>query len=381
LKRLVALVLISPLGLGVAAQACAQFPSGQCTDKALCDSADGAPFDGVTPGDAPVDVAVDTFVTPDGNVPDGDCNGGAEDCSNGIDDNCNGLIDCADPVCSGAGYVCTPPPPSGWTLVSLGMGTTTPPACTGAYATSTNTGNTGLNAPQAMCGCACSNPPINVQCNTGVSITYYTDSCVTSYGSAGLPPNFCVNTGSSTVTHAKGSTGPTSYNGDCTATPSKSVTPPTWSNSYSACGYAAKYDTGGCMNSAQCVAPTPTGFGPKPCVYQVGDIACPTTTYTVKTTFYTSVSDNRDCATCTCSASAGVCSATIDGYNATFCGMGTGSVVGTVPTDGTCYSCPGCISSIAPTVTATPGTCGNSGTGGPTGSATEAGPVTVCCTP
>jgi hypothetical protein len=106
----IAQALVSGVFVAALGGACAQFSSGECTDKALCDpNAEASTNDNTTPKDAPIDVPIDTFVGPDGNVPDGECNGGAEDCANGKDDNCNGLVDCADPVCQGAGYSCTAP--------------------------------------------------------------------------------------------------------------------------------------------------------------------------------------------------------------------------------------------------------------------------------
>ncbi len=322
-------------------------------------------------------MAPDTYVVPDGPVPDGECNGGAENCSNGIDDNCNGLIDCADPVCQNAGYFCAAPPPSGWTglaaLATAAGGTI--PSCGGLYAAVSSSGHAGLTASPANCTCACNNPPSNVQCNS-VGINYYTDACVTGAGGASLPPNFCVSNGGSSVTHASAPVTPTSYNGDCTSNPSKSVPALAWADSYAACGYTAPQDTGGCTSSELCVGAPP--FASKPCVWQTGDVACPGAPYTVKTTLYTSDSDTRDCSTCTCTASAGTCSATVTAYSAGSC---TGTLLATMSTNGACVSCSACLSATAGNITANPGTCGNGGTGGAIGSASETGPVTVCCSP
>jgi len=198
-----------PCGALVVAQGCADFSSGQCTDKALCDTSEAGATD-VTVGDAIIDVSVDTLVRPDGDVPDGECNGGAEDCANGKDDNCNGLVDCADPVCQNAGYVCAAPP-QGWSgpvaLESVSGGTL--PSCGGSYATSVQQGHDGASGSPATCGCSCSGPT-NVQCN-GVDVSYYTDNgCGALYGSASLPAvNFCVSTGDTSVIATEGVAQPT----------------------------------------------------------------------------------------------------------------------------------------------------------------------------
>jgi hypothetical protein len=369
-------VVAAAFAVAIVAQACAQFSSGECTDKATCDpNAEASTQDNTKP-DAPVDVNIDTFVGIDGNVPDGECNGGAEDCANGKDDNCNGLVDCADPVCQGAGYVCTDPVPTGWigpvAWVNIAGGTL--PSCGGAYATQAAGGHDALTASPATCACNCGNPA-NVQCGS-VSINYYTDGfCQSSYGSGGLPPNnFCVNTGGSSVQTAKGIATATSYNGDCTAAPTKTVPPVDWGQSEVVCNYDAPSDTGGCT-SGLCVQSPQTGAWGKACIYQTGDLACPSGAYAKKVTFYTSVSDSRSCGTCTCTATPGSCNATIS----VFSNAGCGTLLTTIPTDGTCHNAAAAISAETMTITPTPGTCGSNGTGGPTGSASAAAPVTVCC--
>ncbi len=375
-----AIFAIVPIAALVASQACADFSSGQCTDKALCgDAIEASTNDQTVPTDgAPIDVNIDTVVKPDGNVPDGECNSGIEDCANGKDDNCNGLIDCEDPVCQGAGYVCTAAVPSGWngpvSLASIAGGNF--PACGGAYATAAQQGHDGFSATPAQCGCSCTGPT-NVSCNTGIDVTYYTDTgCNTTYGGAGLPSvGFCVTTGDTTVQGTKGLAQPTAYNGDCGSNPSKNVPAVTWTNSYSACTYDAPSDTGGCTNSGLCVQSPTSG---KPCVYQVGDVACPGTGYTTKTLVYTTVSDNRSCATCTCTASAGTCTGSLDVFDGPSCG---GTKLASITTNGSCTPTASAKSSVATAINTNPGTCGNNGTGGPTGTASASGPVTVCCAP
>ena len=361
---------------------CADFSSGQCTDKALCDDALEAGADQTVDqkvGDgAPVDVNIDTVVGPDGAVPDGECNAGVEDCANGKDDNCNGLVDCDDPVCQTAGYVCTAAVPSGWTgpVALASVAGMTFPACSGAYATAAQQGRDGFSAAAAQCGCTCGGPT-NVSCNTGIDLNYYTDTnCNTLYGGAGLPSlGFCVSTGDPSVLGAKGNSQATAYNGDCTSTPTKNVPAVTWTNSYSACNYDAPTDLGGCTGGSQCVQSPSTG---KPCVYQVGDVACPSTSYTQKHTIYTSDSDDRSCATCTCTASAGTCTGSISIYSMPSC---VGSPLASITTNGTCTSTPSARSAVATAINTNPGTCGNNGTGGATGDAGATGPVTVCCAP
>jgi len=366
--------LVSGCVVAALAAACAQFSSGQCTDKALCDPNSEAGTNDTTSPDVPIDVKIDTFVGPDGNVPDGECNGGAEDCANGKDDNCDGLIDCADPVCQGAGYVCTPPAPSGWNgpVAWFNASGDTIPSCAAPYVAQASGGHEGINAQAAQSSCGCTGPT-NVQCNQ-VGVTYYTDTnCQTSAGGAGLPTNFCVTTGSGSSVAAQAEA--TAYNGTCGSSPTKTVPPLSWSNSGSVCSYSAPSDMGGCNSGALCMQQPPTGAYTKACVWQNGDVACPGTPYLQKTVFYTGVTDQRDCSACTCTASAGTCTAQVTVFGAGGCSGG--SFIG-IQTDNSCHQFAG-VSAIAGTISVNPGTCSAGSTGGPTGSASATGPVTVCC--
>ncbi|HEX4517018.1 MAG TPA: hypothetical protein VH054_25900 [Polyangiaceae bacterium] len=364
--------------LAVPFGACAQFSSGECTDKALCDPNEASANDTTAPdapGDAIVDVKIDTFVGPDGNVPDGECNGGAEDCANGKDDNCDGLVDCADPVCQGAGYACTAAAPSGWNgpVAWFDAAGGTIPSCAAPYATQGSGGHAGITAPAAQCGCGCTGPT-SVQCNQ-VGVTYYSDNnCQTSAGGAGLPTNFCVTTGSGSSVAAQAQ--PTAFNGNCGSNPSKTLPAISWANSDAVCTYNAPSDVGGCNNGSLCMEQPPTGANAKACVWQSGDVACPGAPYTQKTVFYTSVDDQRDCTTCTCTATAGSCNAQVTVYSLGSCNT-SGSFVG-IMTDNSCHQFNG-VSAIAGPISVTPGTCGSGGTGGPTGTASASGPITVCC--
>ncbi len=374
MRRAVALLFVAPLAVVLAAQGCADFSSGQCTDKALCtETADASPFDG-TQVDAPIDdVIIDTVVVPDV-VPDGDCNGGAENCSNGIDDNCNGLIDCADPVCQAAGYVCTAPPPAGWSgpvaLASAAGGTI--PACGGAYATATATGHAGLTAGAAMCGCSCGSATGELCFPT---INYYFDTACGTYNQDdGLPYNFCTNVGSGNGS-VKGVPG-VAYGGTCTPNGTMTVPPLSWSNSYAVCGYDAPTDSpGGCTTGSLCVESPGGAFSSKPCIYQNGDIPCPGSPYTVQTVIYTTDSDNRGCTTCTCNYEAGSCTAPITAWTAGSC---SGSSLA-LSTDNTCHTFAGW-SAVAGTIDYTAGTCPANAVSA-NGSASATGPVTVCCAP
>ena len=353
----------------VVIMSCADFSDGDCTDKAICGSSDGAPADLSV-----ADVPLDTIVKPDGEVPDGECNGGAEDCANGIDDNCNGLVDCADPVCQTAGYACSAPAPAGWTgPVAFGtIAGSTPPSCSGAYATESAKGFDALSAPPATCACNCMGPAEGCEIN----VTYYTGAgCGTVEQANGLPYNFCENFGAASVGSVSASPG-VGGGGICTPKPTTTLPSPTYTNSYAACAYTASQDPGGCTNSALCMEPTPSGFSPKTCVYQAGDVACPATVYTSKTLIYTSTTDSRTCSTCLCNYAPGSCTGNVNAFSGVEC---TSTEV-SITTDGACHSLAGGFSAIATSLNQVQGSCNPQG-GSATGSDTPSTPITVCCPP
>lgn len=308
---------------------------------------------------------------------DASCESGVEDCSNGKDDNCDGLVDCADPSCRAAGFVCAAPPPSGWSgPVAFAAATgSTIPACSGAYGTLAASGHAGPNAPAASCGCACPSQASGTQCGGPTVDVYSGNSCNNRVESVALTANVCGN-----FTNVAGSVNapplaPTAP-GSCAATPSKSVPPLTWSNSFALCGQVGPTG-GGCSASAQCVAAPGSSFAPKSCIYQAGDVACPGAPYTQKTTFTTSQTDTRDCTACTCTPTGGSCRATITGWTGASC---TGTSVA-FSTDGNCAGqAASVVSAQSPGVTVTAASCVASG-GQSTGGVTASAPVTVCCPP
>ncbi len=377
-------VAIVFVGFAITA-ACADFSSGQCTDTATCGDDASITIDGAPIGDSkpPLDVAYDSFIVPDGNVPDGDCNGGAEDCSNGIDDNCDGKIDCDDPVCQGAGYACAAAVPAGWTgpvaLADVTSGSA--PACASPYAKDSVDGNGALDAPPSTCGCTCGGSQ-NETCAT-TTTTLYSDACTTACETVHFAAGQCIDFSCS----AEGAATPTfpTTGGTCQVNPTKTVPPATWGHTYRACDYTAPADTGGCTNGGACVAASTTGFS-KSCIYQTGNVACPGAPYTVQTVVYGSMTDNRDCSQCVCAGpTGGACGALIDFYYGPGC---TEIQTGLLGNPSLCLDCeaegyPVASGMAEPTFSKSNGTCASTPTTNSTatGSASGASPVTVCCQP
>ena len=352
------------------------FSSGDCAVRAMC--SDDVGGDGSIDGS--MDARADTFILPDGPLPDGTCNGGGEDCANGMDDNCNTLVDCADPVCQGAGYSCTDAPPTGWSgPVAFWEAMAMAPGCSGTYNGTATKGQAGLSASPAMCGCTCSGPG-NESCPTANGGVYDGNgTCsVNCPGSVPVPSGGgCVNFGCSatlaSVLYGKfGATG-----GSCSANPTQSVPAVSWSTAARTCAWGLTNQQGGCGANKLCVTAPSSPFA-GPCVMQAGDLACPMG-YPTKHIEYASVSDTRGCSSCTCTLNAGTCNGSLIFYKSGNC---QGGVVGTYGLGQPCTAVTNqgtaSVASNASYYVLPAGSCAAQG-GQPQGSATPSSPTTICC--
>lgn len=141
--------------------------------------------------------------------------------------------------------------------------------------------------------------------------------------------------------------------------------------------------TGSGCSAGACLPKAPSGFGASRCIYQAGALACPVG-YPAKTTIYTDFTEGRTCTACACETpTGGSCNGQLRVYRYEN-PLGTGCVLApltTIAADGSCVTIPseqvgGFI--LDPNGTADGGACPSSG-GQPSGSASVAKPITVCC--
>ncbi len=280
------------------------------------------------------------------------------------------------PSC-GNGGVCVDPVPAGWTgplaVFDQTGGPPAPqaPSCPSNFPTDVFDGNANLSAAAASCGCNC-NVSSPGTCGAPTVAIYTGSSCgTTSCYSATI--STCTTMTCNTGTSAK-VTAPAPVGGACTATPTKTVPPATWTRTGRACQTSDV--TTGCAGSSVCVPLPQAPFASTVCILQAGDVACPPGEYSQKFLYYDGVTDTRDCSTCGCTM--GTCSGgVVTIWDATGC---SGSKI-TINADGQCHNTNG-VTTIA-AVLSTPATntsCSSSG-GSPTGNATPSGPTTICCVP
>ncbi len=311
---------------------------------------------------------------------------GPENCTNGEDDNGDQLVDCEDPLCTD--YRCVAEAPLGWSgPLALYIGSDTNVTCGGAWSTQAfSSGYGSLNAPAASCsGCNCGSPN-GASCNIApVDLFWLTNCSSSSYDQTQAvgQPNVCylVNDADIIWWSARGQLS-TASGGSCSPSGGDPTVQPT-SYAQRALGCDGAPAGEGCTAGLCVPIPEPPLSTPL-CIAHSGDTNCPTGSYTQKYLSYQSVADTRDCTDCGCGSPQGMSCGSLTyfyvDYNNSNC---WGSPV-VAPHDGsTCvnlnmYDGPGSMEFIPGSPSG--GYCSSSG-GQPTGSATPAEPLTICCTP
>ncbi|MBW2455234.1 MAG: hypothetical protein JRI68_12020 [Deltaproteobacteria bacterium] len=309
-----------------------------------------------------------------------DCPECAEDCTNGEDDDGDNLVDCADPLCSG--YHCAAAVPNGWSgpaAFYLGDSATALPTCDVAWPTETSGDAGAMSAPPASCGACGCNAPSGETCGVP-SISIWLDPDCPGSANAVLPtnaPNSCLSFGGNSNDSFRVSIIPVTGGSCATTSGTPTIDPPSFAEAARVCDGAT---LGSCHGSTEvCVRIPDSPFQAQVCVSQSGDVPCPAQDYTEKRLVVLGVTDTRSCSACTCDPPTG---ATCSGTTAVWTNQSCSQSPVTVPNDGaTCINHPGGRSVEVTGVTGpTGGTCASGG-GQPTGTATVADTLTVCCLP
>lgn len=212
---------------------------------------------------------------------------GPESCFDSVDNDCNGLVDCADPACAGGIApiaACIPAAP-GFTFATFGAA---PSPCPANYATDDGTMYSGLANGGSCSGCTC-----GAASGCTGTVSTYDSACngtftpmVSVDGCTALPalmPN------TSLVTISSGQ-------GTVSCPPSGSpLAAPAYATSAHVCT-TAQTAGGGCATGQVCVP-----FAKNQCALVNGAAAtCPSGYNQNRGVWYTSYSDPRTCAACSC---------------------------------------------------------------------------------
>jgi hypothetical protein len=353
---------------------------------------------GADDGASDVGVSSDVLRSSDGTSSDGGprdggpSDGGAMDGSDVTTDGTGGdapampdVIEEPPPHCGGA-FTCAPIVPSGWTgPLELYAGSSAAPSCSASFTGPAFDGNAGLSVPGSKCDCQCQNAQ-GVQCSSP-TISFFGSSAVcgaASYCAAiTLTPSLCtavdirsrcVDAGLTISMAAQAST---ASGGSCPPVALKNVPPSSWATNARACLSSLGVAQSDCAPGSVCAPYPPPPFGAGLCIAQPGDVQCPASGYPVKQLFYGTVSDTRDCSTCTCGNVAGSsCSASIGVSQPSALPCSTGQISYLPPFMCDPVQQP---SEFKLTLTPSGGSCTPSPVA-PTGTATPAKPNTFCCT-
>jgi hypothetical protein len=401
-------------------------------ESSVSDATDDAARDRAAPWDAMVEAAM---MPPDGPstlpesgpieasaVPDS-CVPMPEDCTNGIDDNCNGLIDCADPACTGMGFQCAPPWPTGWGPVALydsfmtsGPTPPTPQCGTGdsAYANLVAVGYYTPVPTTPTCACSCGSISLSGATCSDPVLTTASSGCPSAPSSSCTTNNVSVATIGTTCTDYTAcqngingvniATNAAYVGGAACGMPNGTGSVPAWNSTTGwagagrVCGPTKVPSTltglaAGCAQAGySCLKIPANGLV---CISDASQQSCPggASLYTVAHTYNSTGVDSRSCnyASCGCTpyTSGITCTETVSVYNGSGCTGTAAATLSNIASEAgapTCYSGSpinlGTAESAQATLTPKGGHCALGGTATVSGGITPGGTqTTVCCVP
>jgi hypothetical protein len=293
--------------------------------------------------------------------------------------------------CPGAGFVCAPAVPPGWSgPLELYSGTdASGTRCGLHFQGPVYDGNNVLSAQVATCDCQCQMPqavqcsPVTASFFAGLGMCAPVDHCGDKL-LTGACQRVDELSNCKMGTHAVSMVvpAPTASGGSCMASVTRAVAPASWKVGARACVSALGAGPGGCDVGSVCTAQPGAPFAASICVAQTGDVPCEGA-YTARRVFYAGILDTRDCSPCSCGDVTGAtCSASIDVFNLAV--IPTGPCSG-LPTTYQVSTPPGCDPVQQPAdfrlnVSAKGGACTPTPVM-PVGNVAAAQPTTFCCWP
>jgi len=235
------------------------------------------------------------------------------------------------------------------------------------------------NLVSGSASCACNCGATTVSCGGTASLAFFHESgCSMEYYGQSVPEGTCQQESDSIAM---------TYKGQVTATCNaavveKSFPLPTWAQSMNACSGAQAQGT--CSaNDQVCVAKPSAPFAAKYCIARDGDQTCPAAYSAERSVLFAGYQDTRACpSSCSCTASGQDCALQVDVHSQADCsGTYTRKTVPSTESKICVLSSPTAQHAFYATrVVTKPGTCSANSTLSLTGSVSESGPTTLCCT-
>ena len=280
------------------------------------------------------------------------------------------------PACP-ATHQCVAQAPAGWTGPVIYAPTSALPTCPSSYPATSLSGGTGVTG-STTCQCSCTAAPQSSSCAAVTRTTYLDSVCATTNGGGSLSANACLSPSGAGMSQRLTLAAPVAQCGTGTHA---ALAAPSFSNPVLACGGATE-DPGTCGSASQvCLPKPPTAANASTCVYKSGVDDCPAGYTTSAQLVYKSWTDSRSCpASCSCTGSGGVCSASRQKFSVGGCSVAAGGPGALTSTEAA--SCLGsdaftAMQIGAPSVTTAPVCSG--GSQAASGALSGAGAVTVCC--
>jgi hypothetical protein len=309
----------------------------------------------------------------------------------GESDNCAGLcsaetcgagLACVNGacVCGDATHACTAAPPAGWGgpfALYEGPAANAPPPCAAPFASLVYEGKAGLSFKPATCSACTCTTPIGATCSAPTFAMFSKSSCGTQCGT--FSPKGTQIATPCTAWSFKPLADAVVTGGSCTAIGGNQQVQ-AYSFDTAARGCAPPAAPVGC-GGGLCVPKPSAPFASTYCIYNAGELACPSA-YPTKHVYYQGASDTRTCTACACGAPAGGTNACT--WRAWFYASGCsgGGYPTDGPTGGRCDGFNSAVTCMDSYVTGPTGTlsCPPSG-GQSTGTVTATGATTICCAP
>jgi hypothetical protein len=231
-------------------------------------------------------------------------------------------------------HTCVGDTPLNWSgPIALYEGTAAAPACPGAFPTKLNDLHSDLSPGTASCDCTCS-PASGITGCTGEAKIYDfpegATGCFVAPG-PGTPlvfsgaPGQCLPTNILNGGNYDMEPPSPSSSGSCAANSNHTLPTPQWATAARTCsgGSATGAD---CGSGKQCIPRAQDPY--KLCVYQPGDVACPSALYSEKHLAYEGFADTRACSTCSCGAAQSTCGGTVTLFSTATCGTSAAGSIG-----------------------------------------------------
>ncbi|MEX1364689.1 MAG: hypothetical protein AB1Z98_16295 [Nannocystaceae bacterium] len=287
------------------------------------------------------------------------------------------------PSCTELGNTCLPAAPAdfdGPVVVLTGLADGPPASCAEPFGRQSTEAFSGLDAPDAECPCDCG-LLVGVECGGAQVRRHGVSGCLGApTNTANLIPG--CNDFPGTWSVASGSffyQAPTVIAGSCTPQSTVDVQPATYLDRHLVCG--GTFEQGACAGGELCVPPPGGELAPQWCVWQDGEHECPAdSVYVEQTVLYRGVTDGRGCEACTCELPQGACTGAV--ATLAVAGDCMGAAAGTLSPDA-CVNAIGAgpaADAVSMSAGSPPSSECTPSAPEPTGTATPAEPVTLCCT-